>query len=635
MRDTCSNYFYNAMVGHVECIDDVLGGHCAPTLTNPLKDIGKPCMINADCLTGKCERPSTYSGKICIPNIVCEPDDILPNDPQDPLSCTAKCSHDGLLWLVEVNECSNYQEPNTRFCEGNTAILKNNWANIEFGTNCYPGICTRGMCVSDLTGSCQFGESSYVQGSCSGVSGCPDPSINYSGNCLATCDANGNWKIDNGCGKFTFSLIMSDQIRQEILSVASRMRVPFNNSIFFLRFWQHFNEVSLASASYNRNDNIINIYHYGVSGGIYAHEIAHYFQHNNPSLLNNYSRAVGCKQNKASSESFEFIKENPVSTYGAINCREAMAEATEKYYSDMCSMQKEYPIQYNWMKNNMFTEDTCCGCGVGYAPPHSSLTDLASTTPTRLMTPLKPNVKHQNDNFSDSFFEKISNKYSVIEDVQAQSPVPHRYSFSIGSSLSAVKSELGSPRQTIQKNNIKILVYSSADVTLDNVFYFNNDNKLIYFRLYKNNLKSRFRNYPPFTTEFGEPEAKVYSNVDYRSTRYMYPSQGFTVVVQDDTNEVVQYEAFFSTSLDEYLSIWGNDVDKLKVEQISAPKITPTPTPDVPGDGDGDGVVNIDDYVIWFNNYQEVLGGNNYGDYYPDDFIDGLDYVIWLTNFGS
>jgi hypothetical protein len=65
------------------------------------------------------------------------------------------------------------------------------------------------------------------------------------------------------------------------------------------------------------------------------------------------------------------------------------------------------------------------------------------------------------------------------------------------------------------------------------------------------------------------------------------------------------------------------------------PTPTSTPTPDVAGDGNRDGVVNIDDYVIWLNNYQEVLGGNNNGDYYPDDFINGLDYIIWLNNYGN
>jgi hypothetical protein len=65
------------------------------------------------------------------------------------------------------------------------------------------------------------------------------------------------------------------------------------------------------------------------------------------------------------------------------------------------------------------------------------------------------------------------------------------------------------------------------------------------------------------------------------------------------------------------------------------PSATNTSIPDVPGDGNGDGVVDIDDYVIWLNNYQEVLGGNNNGDYYPDDYIDGLDFIIWLNNYGT
>ncbi|MHA2055718.1 MAG: sialidase family protein, partial [Candidatus Hodarchaeales archaeon] len=65
------------------------------------------------------------------------------------------------------------------------------------------------------------------------------------------------------------------------------------------------------------------------------------------------------------------------------------------------------------------------------------------------------------------------------------------------------------------------------------------------------------------------------------------------------------------------------------------PTQTPTSIPDIDGDGDNDGDVDMDDYVIWLNNYQEALGGNTNGDYDPDDFVDGLDYIIWLNNFGQ
>jgi hypothetical protein len=72
---------------------------------------------------------------------------------------------------------------------------------------------------------------------------------------------------------------------------------------------------------------------------------------------------------------------------------------------------------------------------------------------------------------------------------------------------------------------------------------------------------------------------------------------------------------------------------------------TPTPTPTCtspPGDGNGDCSVNGVDYVIWLVNYgrkcPDILCPDGSlepkdGDYFDDDQVNGVDYVVWLTNY--
>lgn len=60
---------------------------------------------------------------------------------------------------------------------------------------------------------------------------------------------------------------------------------------------------------------------------------------------------------------------------------------------------------------------------------------------------------------------------------------------------------------------------------------------------------------------------------------------------------------------------------------------TPTPTGSaVAGDANGDGRVDGMDYVVWLTNYGGTGTG---GDFNSDSRVDGLDYVIWLNNYGA
>ncbi len=67
---------------------------------------------------------------------------------------------------------------------------------------------------------------------------------------------------------------------------------------------------------------------------------------------------------------------------------------------------------------------------------------------------------------------------------------------------------------------------------------------------------------------------------------------------------------------------------------------TPTPTPSIkPGDANGDGAVNEIDYQnYWLTHYNPSItqsGGRSIGDFNSDSRVDGIDYVIWLNNYGS
>lgn len=64
---------------------------------------------------------------------------------------------------------------------------------------------------------------------------------------------------------------------------------------------------------------------------------------------------------------------------------------------------------------------------------------------------------------------------------------------------------------------------------------------------------------------------------------------------------------------------------------------SPVPTPTVkPGDANGDGLVNEADYQILISFFkQTVTGGYSQGDFNADKRVDGIDYVIWLNNYGK
>ena len=60
----------------------------------------------------------------------------------------------------------------------------------------------------------------------------------------------------------------------------------------------------------------------------------------------------------------------------------------------------------------------------------------------------------------------------------------------------------------------------------------------------------------------------------------------------------------------------------------------------IPGDGNGDGMVNGLDYIIWASNFgadpaPDPPGSPTNGDYDDDGKVDGLDYIVWSMNFDT
>jgi len=62
---------------------------------------------------------------------------------------------------------------------------------------------------------------------------------------------------------------------------------------------------------------------------------------------------------------------------------------------------------------------------------------------------------------------------------------------------------------------------------------------------------------------------------------------------------------------------------------------TPTPQTDVPGDGNGDGYVDGKDFIIWLTHYGQNVSGASNGDFDGNNKVEIGDYIIWLNNYGG
>lgn len=80
------------------------------------------------------------------------------------------------------------------------------------------------------------------------------------------------------------------------------------------------------------------------------------------------------------------------------------------------------------------------------------------------------------------------------------------------------------------------------------------------------------------------------------------------------------------------------DVRTSAAECVSGGTITPTPMPTATvkeGDANGDAVVDGIDYLIWRTNYNQLKTGPSFGDFNNSGKVDGVDYLVWRSNYGK
>jgi len=641
MENTCARY----RTPH-ECQPDSLGGHCVP-IESPLKPNGDVCDIDSECVSGRCDF-SGYGLKICVSAQKCTPGEFVPRDPNTSLSCSWTCPEEGNWWTRNKEDCTPYFPEKNKFCEGNIIIYEDPQTGARLHQLC-EGDCAYGTCVLGDATDCQPGLQRLIEGSCEGISGCPFsfPGKEYSGNCMAVCSTQGEWEVGAGCGTIDISPDFNNEERYEILTAASK----FDSFLFsyahlqFDRSDSYFvEELALIEELRNLISNYggeyssggacagisgvlvpiiqknVKVADCGASQYTYAHEITHYISSQFPDKQQSYNIAVGCETHLFSSELYSFENEQPVTGYASSNCQEAMAEAAEMYQEIPCEMKSVFPIQYEWMKDNFYTGEESCDLEFrGYLPQVPGKENSVQA----LACYLDGSIKEE-ESQSNLIIAKLKEWVEERFEVSAANFSPHTGQFTIGYGKNEIISELGLPKETIFNNGLEILTYDSGDVSQPNVFIFSGDAKLVYYRLTSSSLTEEYQDFESFTSAFNNPEAIVTSNIQRFSTRLMYSREGFTLVVNDETGDVLQYEAFLPVYLEEYLDTWGQDIEKVLVEY---------PNNAISGDIDRDGDVDLDDYSKILAEFGNSIV--SVADVDTDGDVDIFDYNTLVSNFGK
>src|SRR3989344_5357188 len=637
-------------VPHI-CVPDTYGGHCVIDETK-VKQEGEVCNQNSDCKSGRCDRPYDYGVKICVPYQTCTPGDFIPRDPDVSLSCSWKCSDDGKNWLKQYDDCTEKIEDIKRYCEGNVPVYEettDTGVKIQYRSQACEAGCSFGFCITEQNSQCLTGDISYVQGSCKDINGCPSPNKNYDGNCLAECDSNGEWNVVQGCGNVDFFGNWTESERLDILLTISEFSdtlFDFTGPLDFKRL-EEYNIVTtgfdawMASlfGNYQRDEdtlrfcadtryttgflgdivvNEINVADCGANKDTYAHEIGHHFADQLENNFTGYQIAVGCELHPFSSERYTFAKEQPVSGYGETNCEEAHSEAASMYLTQPCPMKDEFPIQYDWMKDNYFEGKDSC-----YLEQGMPLFQSVSRRLANLYNQIKSSFLTAKADIQRKFLA-LQGKVPKLVQVYAGQSGPSIGPFELGTLKSDLTSSLGSPSSTTKEGGLTALTYTSPGNLTPNVYILDEANKLVYFRLGKTSIPQEYDTPKSFSNIFGNPEIIISSNALLDSTRLLYPRNGFSLVVDNFSDRVLLYEQFKPSYLQEYLDTWGKDIDRTKTLE---PLVT------IDGDINRDSDVDIFDY----NGLVEDFGSSarSYADIDTNGKVDIFDYNLLIENFGS
>lgn len=635
-----------------KCVPDIYGGHCVID-ESKVKQEGEECSQDSDCKSGRCERPYDYGVKICVPAQTCTPGDFIPKDPDKSLSCSWKCSDDGKRWLKQYDDCTEKIEAVKRYCDGNIPVYEettDTGVKIQYrGKACEAG-CKYGFCIADNSKECLSGDISYIQGSCKGISGCPFsfPDRQYDGNCMAECNSQSEWEIAGGCGSINFSGEWTDTERLEVLLTAaefSNSLLTFSGPLDFKRVDSYNFVISgfaawLNSLVHNYEGdgklpfcavttytegmlgdiivNLIEVADCGANKDSYAHEMGHHLSDQLENQFMSYKIAVGCELHPFSSELYTFENEQPVSGYGETNCEEAHSEAVAMYLTEPCSMKDQFPIQYEWMKDNYFEGQDSCHLEQGMPLYQRMSNQLANTLNYLDYQFLKAKLKVKKNVLA------LGDKISAFSQIYAQQKGFTVGLFELGTTKDKVIARLGNSSATNTQGDLTALVYSSLDASNPDVYIFDATNKLIYYRLSPSSIPQEYKTPEVFTKAYGNPEVILESNVALYSSRLFYPRDGFTLVADNYSDTVLGFEQFKPILLEEYLDSWGKDIAKGD---------TLKPIVSIEGDLDRDKDVDIFDY----NGLVEEFGisAPSYADIDTNGKVNIFDYNFLIENFGS
>jgi hypothetical protein len=119
-------------------------------------------------------------------------------------------------------------------------------------------------------------------------------------------------------------------------------------------------------------------------------------------------------------------------------------------------------------------------------------------------------------------------------------------------------------------SNRQLFFFTSADALRDNLIETKNG-----IAIYKRVVSITSDDYDiarfsPYLAEYGKPEAEFTGSGRYGPLykTYVYPERGFAFIVNPATDAVYEIQSFVSTTLEQYLLNWGQDIKEAKEQEL-------------------------------------------------------------------
>lgn len=88
------------------------------------------------------------------------------------------------------------------------------------------------------------------------------------------------------------------------------------------------------------------------------HEIGHAVDYNNLDMRKNFIETTGCSVDPSNPD--KYIMNEEINIINIYNCKEAFADAYKEYVLNACEMKEKHPIQFNFLKDNVFNSKEFC-----------------------------------------------------------------------------------------------------------------------------------------------------------------------------------------------------------------------------------------------------------------------------------